>query len=351
MKRSVIILLTLGVACAFGFMSCASVSGVDASANGTVTAGKAEGVMANSAVEPVETKSKPDSVGDVVLNDGTAVAYENVSKMSAAQKEKAVAVIFYKGTECSNDGKERMLGVGLLHGSAVWRDDKNNATKLPAIAPIKCHIKVNTKENYYGSEEYQKNKKKIFSISKVPELHYIIDSYEFSGDKDGSDNFELIGAFLTSNKLQNDATNIENYPAFAFAKNYKDFKKYVAGEPQKLSFGSFFGSGSKDMGTTKGVHIADMYKDGWYLPSIAELFQIYKNKDTVNTASELCGGDQFTGTYISASQYENSTIDGETLNILGANAYVHSLDFSKGKCGESGKTDHYGSPVCAIRAF
>lgn len=35
------------------------------------------------------------------------------------------------------------------------------------------------------------------------------------------------------------------------------------------------------------------YEDGWYLPAIAELYEIGLNFDTVKAANDLCGGDEF----------------------------------------------------------
>ena len=51
-------------------------------------------------------------VGDIVLSDGSTVSAENSEAMSDAQKAKAVAVIFYAGSEGDPLGK-RTLGVGL----------------------------------------------------------------------------------------------------------------------------------------------------------------------------------------------------------------------------------------------
>ena len=70
-------------------------------------------------------------------------------------------------------------------------------------------------------------------------------NYTFTGDIDGSDNLSEIGkAFETD-----DTVDLSNYPAFEFAINYKNK------------------TGSRVKGTA--------YENGWYLPSIAELFDIY----------------------------------------------------------------------------
>lgn len=58
---------------------------------------------------PTESKE----VGDIVFSDGSATPYTSDLVLTANQKSKAVAVIIYKGTECSDDGSIRTLGVGL----------------------------------------------------------------------------------------------------------------------------------------------------------------------------------------------------------------------------------------------
>ena len=67
--------------------------------------------------EPYGEKSRPDSAGDIVFADGTATAWREGLTLTDAQKKAAVAVIFYAGTECSNGGERRVLGVGLRNAT------------------------------------------------------------------------------------------------------------------------------------------------------------------------------------------------------------------------------------------
>ncbi|MBO4727614.1 MAG: hypothetical protein J5631_04250, partial [Spirochaetaceae bacterium] len=57
--------------------------------------------------------TEPKFVGDIVFNDGSATPYKSKLKLSDEQKNAAIAVIFYVGTDCSDDGSNRTLGVGL----------------------------------------------------------------------------------------------------------------------------------------------------------------------------------------------------------------------------------------------
>ena len=92
-----------------------------------------------------------------------------------------------------------------------------------------------------------------------------------SGDLDGSDNWEEICA-VDPEGTQDAATN---YPAFNFANTY---------------------------GTTAGLTDTD-YENGWYVPSIAELSQVYKNKEVIQTSLTKASGFTIgTSGYWSSSQ-------------------------------------------------
>ena len=118
---------------------------------------------------------------------------------------------------------------------------------------------------------------------------------------------------MTTAGLADDTTGTDadkRYPAFYFAKNYKN----------------------------TATNLTATYENGWYLPTIAELFDIWKVKATVEAASNLCDGSQFgTNWYWSSSQ---------------------SVPYDKGACllhfdnGDWLETqDIVCFDVCAIRAF
>lgn len=110
----------------------------------------------------------------------------------------------------------------------------------------------------------------------------------------------------------NDTTTFSNYPAFKFGKEY---------------------------GTTNSLSAP--YNEGWYLPSLAELYAIWEQKTTVDAASSLCGGDNFdTSYYWSSSQFASY------------DSYAYVLSFFSGYWGNDYKSsDYYGYYVCAVRAF
>ncbi|MBQ9207295.1 MAG: InlB B-repeat-containing protein [Treponema sp.] len=235
--------------------------------------------------------SEAKAVGDIVFSDGSATPYTGDLTLTDDQKAKAIAVIFYVGTELNSDEAEgnadtttsRTLGVGLAHNTSglAWCKDSANAYNKN-ITTIQCPAS--------GSAG----------------------ALTFTGDKDGSDNLSQIGTFLASNGITDDTATEANYPAFYFAKNYA---------------------------SQEGSHVSGTdYASDWYLPTIAELFQIWKSKETVDAASQLCGGSEFgTDVYWSSSQYASTDLD------------AYYLGFFDGDWNYYYK---YGvTYVCAVRAF
>lgn len=225
-----------------------------------------------------KSPTDPKAVNDIVFSDGSATPYTSGLTLTDAQKNAAVAMIFYKGTECSNNGSTRTLGVGLKRSasSMQWCLYTANACNTN-ITTIQC-----TPTGSAGA-------------------------YTFTGDKDGSDNLSQIAAFLVGN---NDTGTAGNYPAFEYAKNY---------------------------GSTNGCTGA--YASGWYLPSIAELYQIYNQRTSINAAVALCG---LTG-YFSSTYFWSSSQSASNDN------YAYILDFTTVSCSSNSK--YVTSLVCAVRAF
>ena len=102
--------------------------------------------------------------------------------------------------------------------------------------------------------------------------------YEFNGDSDGSNNWDYICSIDTEGT--DTAEEIaENYPAFNFALNYGTNQSYK-----------------------------DELASGWYIPSIVEMYEIYKNKDTVQASLTKVGGFSLDGNwYWSSSQYSTDS--------------------------------------------
>lgn len=187
-----------------------------------------EGDVSLNAQWALTIKNAPDSVGDIVFNDGKAVEggtiLSELGGLSDELKAKAIALIFYIGTECNNDvdgepdnTTERMLGVGFKFGSKLaWCSSAANAYSID-ITALSC-----TDD---GS----------------------------SGFKDGRQALETMGKFLADNESTDDTTGdgSENkYPAFYYAKNYGQTQENIKGTS---------------------------YENGWYLPTYPEFTKFNKN--------------------------------------------------------------------------
>lgn len=219
--------------------------------------------------KPFEIKA----VGDIVFNDGSATPYTVGLALTQEQKSKSIAVIY------KLDGN-KAWGVGLVHNKSglVWCVSSAKGYNTNIVA-IQC-----TPSGGSGS-------------------------LTFTGDTDGSDNFSKIAQTLGNN---DDTGILGKYPAFEFAKNYKEQRN------------------SHVRGTA--------YESGWYLPTVAELFDIWKVKTIVDGASGLCGGSQFrVGAYWSSSQYSAPDYD------------AYAFGFEPGLWDECYKLNDYC--VCCIRAF
>ncbi|WP_318677729.1 DUF1566 domain-containing protein [Treponema sp.] len=242
------------------------------------TAGAFFAGCANPAGAGGSSYSAKYAVGDIILNDGSKVNYETAKNYTGSDldglKSKAIAVIF------KVDGG-KTLGVGLKHNRSGLRWCTNDANA------------------------YNKNIKTIQCPASGD-----AGNLTFTGDTDGSDNLEQIASFLTTAGLENDTTDASKYPAFYFAKNYK----------------------------TTATNLGAAYENGWYLPTVAELFDIWKVKATVDAASSFCGGSKFDNSdYWSSSQYASYE----------SRAYELNFDDGDWFCSKS-YMDKY---VCAVRAF
>ena len=226
------------------------------------------------------------AVGDIILNDGSIVNYETAKNYTGSDldglKSKAIAVIFREDT-----ASKKALGVGLKHSTdyILWCKSYANAHNKN-IETIQCPARGDA------------------------------GNLTFTDDTDGSDNLEQIASFLTEAGLTDDTTGTDadkKYPAFYFAKNYKN----------------------------TATNLGAAYENGWYLPTLAELFDICKVKATVDGASGLCGGSQFgTNWYWSSSQSAST------------DTYAYSLLFASGEWSGYTKSVYYNHYyVCAVRAF
>ena len=210
------------------------------------------------------------SVGDIILTDGTKVSVSEVGNYKIVEANKPVGVVAIANY---NGGTAKILGLYCF--VSQWAPDGTTGYYEDFEG-----IKVTTYGGYYD------------------ETTGTYSGYSFEGDLDGSDNWEYICSVDSSASLN--AEN--NYPVFNVANNY--------------------GSNAGLVGTE--------YENGWYVPSIAELYDVYTNKTTINTSMNATAkGANLEGLYYLSSSQSASSCDD-----------VYVLIFSSGYVESNAKNDY-----------
>ena len=136
---------------------------------------------------------------------------------------------------------------------------------------------------------------------------------DFSGDKDGSDNWD----YICSVAPEGTANAAVNYPAFNWVNTYN------------TTYASKLGSA----------------RPTWYMPSIAELCEVYKNKATVNASLAKING--LNSAYADANLGTSHIWSSSQYSYYYSNAW--SADFGIGYLSGEYKAQNYG--VCCIATF
>ncbi len=277
--------------------------------------------------------SAEKNVGDIVFNDGSAMPYTDFAALDETTKNTkktyAIAVIFYKGTELNSD---------LLNSDGTWTSSELQPSRTLGVG-LTGH---NEWKRWCLGGESPANGNNI----NIPTIHCMLSgsagAYTFSGDKNGSNNLEQIAAFLgedndtgigeNSTKTPSQAAVL--YPAFWFAKNY------AALEGSNIIAGSDFAT-------------------GWYLPSFAEVFQLYANgigtnkMFDINAVINALDGEEFT---VSEPPMDGSRYVSSSMYLRDGESEAYQYDKARGIQFETGSwfseykaTGDY--KACAIREF
>lgn len=162
------------------------------------------------------------SVGDLLLTDGTFVYYDESHTFSEDEVSAAVGLVY----GLDEEGKPRGI-LGL----------KNSSGASPYIATP------------WAPQSSSGSSIKFEEIICTPSGTG--GNITFGGDTDGSDNWE----YICEQDPEGSEAPATNYPAFYYALNYAE--------------------------TAGLTHSA--YNSGWYMPSAAEMYDIYKNLTTINS--------------------------------------------------------------------
>lgn len=265
-----------------------------------------------------KVKAKPDTIGDIVLKDGTAVARENRGYLSESQKYDAIAVIFYDGKAefewlASKSLGSCVLGVGLAEGYGPWcgnylGSDNGGYIKFNSTAAHPIYI---GEGRIYGGHYYYANGEEIHHVQYYGAYNTCVYGATYPQVRfDG-----LLRGTNTSATVKNSVEKKEQMYAFNFCDGYKDQ------------------AGSRVKGTA--------YETGWYLPTLPELAELLRSvsylEDVGSTyldpAGVIYGLRAVNGTKITNSGddfYWTSSQARETTQAwLAAGGKAKLLDYSK----------------------
>ena len=233
--------------------------------------------------KPNEAKA----VKDIVFEDNSAIPYTTELTLSEEQKKNVIAVIFYAGSDTD------ILGVRTL-GMGVKQPDEE-----------KSWVQTNTVQGYDTKIEGLVCESSVSGPTAITDI-----DVTFTGTINGKTS-------LTTLKNSVSDYSAENYPAWGWVENY---------------------------GIT--YNLSEANREGWYLPSIAELYVLCKNQNMMNTIITSVGGTGFI--------YDNQE-DGDygfyfTSTQGSANNWNYEIGFRLSEISSnSGKTND--CHVCAIREF
>ena len=149
-----------------------------------------------------------------------------------------------------------------------------------------------------GSFGYKTNFEKI----RAEDSGSVNKGFTFSGDKNGSDNWDYICSI--DSEETDDAES--NYPIFNFAQIY---------------------------GTTAGLEETD-FEDGWYVPTVYDLYEMYKNSEVIQNSLKLVKGFSFIEGLNQSSYWSSSqsiAFDNKAFQVSFDNGYVDDFYYEHGR--------------------
>lgn len=248
--------------------------------NVTVSCGESSKTTTLKVIESVASSSY--TVGDIILTDGTKVSVNKGESYSPDNANKPIGVVAMI-SDIYGVSTPKVIGLQKSASSLKWAPSGTTG---------------------YG--------KKFTNIVCTPSKtgSGAASTATFTGDTDGSDNW----AEICDVDPEGTANAATNYPAFNFANTY---------------------------GATAGL-TGTGYENGWYVPSIAELCEVYKNKDVIQTSLTKANGFKIgTFDYWSSSQTQRAT---------GVGFYAYLVDFDDGKIDDE-YMKNYDKSVFVLQAL
>lgn len=237
---------------------------------------------ATTTLKVIESVASSYAVGNIILTDGTKVSVNEVETYSPDNANKPIGVVAMI-SDIYGVSTPKVIGLQKSASGLKWAPSSTTG---------------------YG--------KKFTNIVCTPSKTGpgAALTATFTGDTDGSDNW----AEICDVDPEGTANATTNYPAFNFANTY---------------------------GATAGL-TGTGYENGWYVPSIAELCEVYKNKEAIQTSLTKANGFNIgTSNYWSSSQVQRASDVG---------IYAYLVDFDNGTIYEEYEK-YYNKSVFVLQAL
>ena len=249
------------------------------------------------------TIMKNDRMGEHKINV-TCGSAEGYGKLEIIESNKCFSVgdlLFTDGTRIR--AEQAKYGI----------PDEKISQAFAVIGYVYCEgdigVAVGLEHSYFSRSWATNGTKTDFEEIEVDVIGNSTDGYMFYGDLDGSDNWEYM-CRVDPKGTQNAE---KNYPAFYFANTY----------------GEVFGLSNTE------------YANGWYIPSISEIYEIARNKEIIQTSVKSVRGFVLTedgdNDYGSSSQ-SSYRVDGKIGYIrytFGSNSSIAYTKEDHIMCGTS----------------
>ena len=210
--------------------------------NVTVSYGESSATTTLKVIEAVTSYA----VGDIILTDGSKVSVNDVTTYTIDENNKPIGVVAMI-SDIYGVPTPKVIGLQKSASQLMWAPDDTTG--------------YNTKFTNIVCTPSQTGSGAALTAT-------------FTGDTEGSDNWAEICA-VDPEGTQDPVTN---YPIFNFANTY---------------------------GATAGLAGTD-YENGWYVPSIAELCEVYKNKEVIQTSLTKASGFKIGISYYWSSSQSTS---------------------------------------------
>ncbi len=237
--------------------------------------------------------------GDLLLSDGTIIPYDKNRTSFDSEltgEAKPVGIVYALD---NNNAPRGVLGIKFSSENVLWAL-QNTAGYTNELTDIK----IEQTASKPTSGEYI-------------EYYFANDKRYLKGDFDGSNNWQVVyNAAKNANETENAIKT--NYPAFHYANTYGESEEFT-----------------------------DNYADGWYMPSFAELYYIYKNRELINgVLNDINSTDSYAAETIPDAVWSSSSSSTDLTTNGSLIFYFSGTDFYS---GVSPRNSY--SKACAVHKF